>query len=167
MKELRARYIGAAPVSAPAGDWRAAATLVLAYPPLSQEVEPGSEEDRKEGVWIGWENARRIRDQLVSTAVSDDDLFQVPAAYARLLIDTAFRMAGWDTARTRDLLDPITSESAHGLLTRLNHTLKTVVDAALQRVSAIYPDSYEMGESDTRSMSSEQPIWWAYLHGNP
>ncbi|MEU9405163.1 hypothetical protein AB0E08_05550 [Streptomyces sp. NPDC048281] len=167
VKELRARFIGSAPVDASVGDWRAAATLVLAFPPLSQKVEPGSEADHKEGVWLGWENARKIRDQLVGAALSDDDQFQVPAAHAQLLIDTAFRMAGWDTARTRDLLDPITTESAHGLLTRLNVTLKAVVDAATQRVRSVYPDTYEPGEDDIQSLWGERPTWWAYLRHNP
>ncbi|MFD5425330.1 hypothetical protein [Streptomyces sp. NPDC127084] len=164
VKELQARFIGGAPVQATAQEWQAAATIVLAYPPLSQGSEPGSEEDRKEGIWLSWENARKVRDQLISAASTENVPFDIPAASARMLIESAFKMAGWDTARTRDLLDPITAETAHALLTRLNRSLQAVVAAAQQRVTQIYPDTYEPNDQEIRSLWNDGPTWWDHLH---
>ncbi|MET8683653.1 hypothetical protein ABZV77_05500 [Streptomyces sp. NPDC004732] len=142
---LRVRFINEAAVSAPARDWHAATALVLAYPPLSLRVQPGSAHDLQDGIWLAWENARTIRDRLIAAVAAGDDLFECPAKETQLLVETALRMAGWDTARTRDLLDPITSESAHGLLTRLNICRKTAVEAARQRAAQLFPDASETG----------------------
>ncbi|MGW1169631.1 hypothetical protein [Streptomyces sp. NPDC001153] len=58
---LRSRIVAEARVRGRASHWRAAAELVLASPPLTQNVRRGSDADRQEGVWRGWENARTIR----------------------------------------------------------------------------------------------------------
>ncbi|QLH19468.1 hypothetical protein [Streptomyces sp. Rer75] len=73
-ERLRARVIGEAAVQALARDWRAATELVLAYPPLSQNVRRGSEADRQDGVWRGWENARVIRSRLIGASAADEDI---------------------------------------------------------------------------------------------
>lgn len=59
-----------------------------------------------------------LRDRLVRMAVTADDTVDVPAAHAKLLIPTALIVADWDSARTRDIVDPITHEPALALLTR-------------------------------------------------
>ncbi|WP_053699027.1 hypothetical protein [Streptomyces sp. NRRL F-5755] len=82
------------------------------YPPLSQRIERGSLIDQQEGIWRGWENARAIRDRLIRAAAGDDDAVAVRAGAAQLLVSTALMVADWDTARTRDIIAPITQEPA-------------------------------------------------------
>ncbi|MFB7300512.1 hypothetical protein [Streptomyces rubiginosohelvolus] len=73
---------------APVTAWRAAAELVLAFPPLSQRVSRSSAADQQNGVWRGWENARDIRNRLISTAVGDDEAVAIAVEEAQLLVDT-------------------------------------------------------------------------------
>ncbi|MFI6372393.1 hypothetical protein [Streptomyces sp. NPDC050546] len=140
---LRARFISEAAVEAPLRDWRAAAELVLAYPPLSQHIERGSTADHQEGIWRGWENARVIRNRLIRAAAADDDVVTVPARLAQQLVSTALKVADWDSARTRDIVDPITHEPALALLTRLNRATHDTVQDARHRAAAMYPEGYE------------------------
>ncbi|MFG3517615.1 hypothetical protein [Streptomyces bobili] len=147
VEDLRSRIVSEAQVQARAMDWRAAAELVLAFPPLSQKVSRGSTADQQEGVWRGWENARVIRNRLIATAVSDDTV-GVAVDEAQLLVDTALRVADWDTARTRDILDPITHEPALALLTRLNREVRATAQAARKRADAAYPKGYEPTEDE-------------------
>lgn len=160
IERLRGRFIGSTPVGAPAWRWRAAACLVLAYPPLTQGVQRGSESDRKEGVWLDWENARTVHDRLVHSATAWEDEVPIPVAYAHLLVQAALRVAGWDTARTRDLLDPITDESAHGLLTGLMHAVKSVVAAAKVRALTVYPDDCEPSDDEIDATWEPGPTWY-------
>jgi hypothetical protein len=143
VESLRARIVAEAPVQARASHWRAAAELVLAFPPLSQKVVRGSVSDQQEGVWRGWENARVVRGRLIAAAADGDDIVGIAVDEAMLLVDTALRVADWDTARTRDIVDPITHESALALLTRLNREVRDTAQAARKRAEAAYPEGYE------------------------
>lgn len=159
VRDMRARLIGSTPVGASVRDWNAAATLVLAYPPVTMGVQRGSEDDLQLGTWSGWEHAKAARDELIRSGASDDDHFELPAATAQKLISSAFEAAGWDTERTRDLVDPITMESAHGLLTRLNQTVHNVVRSAKERADKVYPDDYEPTREEVRSTWEPGPVW--------
>lgn len=148
VESLRSRIVAEARVQARAMDWRAAAELVLAFPPLSQRVSRGSATDQQEGVWRGWENARVIRNRLIASAAASDDTVGVAVDEAQLLVETALRVADWDTARTRDIVDPITHEPALALLTRLNREVRATAQAARERADAAYPDGYEPTEDE-------------------
>ncbi|MFB7941756.1 hypothetical protein [Streptomyces sp. NPDC056049] len=148
VERLRARIVAEALVRARAVDWRAAAELVLAFPPLSQEVGRGTVADQQDGVWHGWENARVIRNRLIAEAVDGDDTMGVAVEKAQLLVDTALRVAHWDTARTRDIVDPITHEPALALLTRLKREVRVTAEAAQERADAAYPDGYELSKDE-------------------
>ncbi|TXS46999.1 hypothetical protein [Streptomyces sp. t39] len=148
VERLRARIVAEALVQARAVDWRAAAELVLAFPPLSQEVGRGTVADQQDGVWRGWENARVIRNRLIAAAADGDDTMGVAVEEAQLLVDTALRVADWDTARTRDIVDPITLEPALALLTRLKREVRITVEAARQRADAAYPEGYELSKDE-------------------
>ncbi|MFK8851413.1 hypothetical protein [Streptomyces sp. Ac-502] len=52
------------------------------------------------------------------------------------------KVADWDTARTRDIIAPITQEPALALLTRLNRTVRDTAQAARQRAATTYPEDY-------------------------
>ncbi|RAJ44936.1 hypothetical protein K388_07363 [Streptomyces sp. KhCrAH-43] len=145
---LRGRIVAEARVQARAMDWRAAAELVLAFPPLSQRVGRGSSTDQQDGVWRGWENARAVRDRLIASAADGDDTVGVAVYEAQLLVDTALRVADWDTARTRDIVDPITHEPALALLTRLRREVRFTAQAARERAYAAYPEGYELSEDE-------------------
>ncbi|MGW8065884.1 hypothetical protein ACVV2G_27340 [Streptomyces ziwulingensis] len=145
---LRSRIVAEAQVQARAMDWRAAAELVLAFPPLSQKVSRGSTADQQEGVWRGWENARVIRNRLIAAAAAGDDTVGVAVDEAQLLVETALRVADWDTAHTRDIVDPIIHEPALALLTRLNREVRATAQAARKRADAAYPDGYELTEDE-------------------
>ncbi len=145
---LRSRIVAEARVQARAMDWRAAAELVLAFPPLSQGVSRGSTADQQEGVWRGWENARVIRNRLIASATAGGDTVGVAVDEAQLLVDTALRVADWDTARTRDIVDPITHEPALALLTRLRREVRATAQAARERADAAYPEGYELSEDE-------------------
>ncbi|MFE2640394.1 hypothetical protein ACFXKF_37600 [Streptomyces scopuliridis] len=148
VESLRSRIVAEVRVRARAMDWRAAAELVLAFPPLSQKVSRGSTADQQEGVWRGWENARVIRNRLIASAAAGDDTVGVAVDEAQLLVDTALQVADWDTARTRDIVDPITHEPALALLTRLNREVRATAQAARERADAVYPDGYEPTEDE-------------------
>ncbi|MFB7825297.1 hypothetical protein [Streptomyces hydrogenans] len=148
VERLRARIVAEALVQARAVDWRAAAELVLAFPPLSQEVGRGTVADQQDGVWRGWENARVIRNRLIAAAVDGDDTMGVAVEEAQLLVDTALRVAHWDTARTRDIVDPITHEPALALLTRLKRKVRATAQAARERADAAYPEGYELSKDE-------------------
>ncbi|NED02375.1 hypothetical protein G3I55_12000 [Streptomyces sp. SID6648] len=154
VESLRRRIVAEAPVRAPVTAWRAAAELVLAFPPLSQRVSRGSATDRQEGVWRGWENARQIRSRLIAAAVGEDQTFAIAVDEAQLLVDTALRVADWDTARTRDIVAPITHEPALALLTRLLREVRTTAEAAQERADAAYPENYELSEDEATE------AWW-------
>ncbi|MEU7641788.1 MULTISPECIES: hypothetical protein [unclassified Streptomyces] len=145
---LRASIVSGAAVQAPARDWRAASELVPAYPPLSQDVMRGSEADHQEGAWRGWENARVVRNRLIGAAATDDDVVGVAVGQAELLVSSALRIAVCDTARTRDIVDPITHEPALVLLTRLSRDVRDTAQAARERADAAYPEDYEPSEDD-------------------
>ncbi|MEU2072304.1 hypothetical protein [Streptomyces anulatus] len=145
---LRSRIVAQAGVQARAMDWRAAAELVLAFPPLSQGVCRGSTADQQEGVWRGWENARVIRNRLIASAAAGGDNVRVTVDEAQLLVDTALRVADWDTARTRDIVNPITHEPALALLTRLRREVRATAEAARERADAAYPEGYELSEDE-------------------
>ncbi|MCA6091024.1 hypothetical protein LE181_02405 [Streptomyces sp. SCA3-4] len=134
-------------------DWRAVTELVLAFPPLTQRASRGSTTDQQEGVWRGWENARVIRNRLIAAAPVGDDVMGVAVGEAQLLVDTALRVADWDTARTRDIVAPITREPALVLLTRLNREVRATAQAARERVDAAYPEDYELTEDE------EAEVW--------
>ncbi|ALO96673.1 hypothetical protein SHL15_5609 [Streptomyces hygroscopicus subsp. limoneus] len=157
VQQLRARIVAEAAVRASARDWHAATELVLAYPPLSPKAARGSSLDQQAGIWRGWENARALRDRLVDMAVTADAIVDVPAAHAKLLISTALVVSDWDSARTRDILDPITHEPALALLTRLNISLRDTTQAAEQRAAAAYPDGYEPGAEEVEALWSGTP----------
>ncbi|MER7050303.1 hypothetical protein [Streptomyces jumonjinensis] len=148
VESLRSRIVAEARVQARASDWRAAAELVLAFPPLSQGVGRGSTADQQDGVWRGWENARVIRNRLITTAADGDDTVGVAVEEAQLLVETALRVADWDTARTRDIVDPITHEPALALLTRLKREVRATAQAARERADAAYPEGYELSEDE-------------------
>ncbi|MEW2373400.1 hypothetical protein AB0940_29110 [Streptomyces sp. NPDC006656] len=148
VESLRARIVAEALVQARAMDWRAAAELVLAFPPLSQGVARGSTADQQDGIWRGWENARVIRNRLITAASDGDDTVGVAVEEAQLLVETALRVADWDTARTRDIVDPITHEPALALLTRLKRKVRTTAQAARERADAAYPEGYELSEDE-------------------
>jgi hypothetical protein len=148
VESLRSRIVAEARVQASAMDWRAAAELVLAFPPLSQGVGRGSIADQQDGVWRGWENARVVRNRLITTAADGDDTVGVAVEEAQLLVDTALRVADWDTARTRDIVDPITHEPALALLTRLKREIRVTAQAARERADAAYPEGYELSEDE-------------------
>jgi hypothetical protein len=154
VESLRASIICEAAVQAPARDWRAASQLVLAYPRLTQDVRRGNDADHQEGVWRGWENARVVRNRLIGAAATDDDVVGVAVGQAELLVSTALRVAGWDTARTRDILDPITHEPALGLLTRLSRDVRDTAQAARERANAAYPEDYEPSEDELNELWS-------------
>ncbi|MGY4966593.1 hypothetical protein [Streptomyces sp. 900105245] len=148
VESLRSRIVAQAQVPARARDWRAAAELVLAFPPLSQRVSRGSATDQTEGVWRGWENARVIRNRLITAAADGEDTVGVSVGEAQLLVETALRIADWDTARTRDIIDPITHEPALALLTRLQRDVRATAQAARERADAAYPEGYELSEAE-------------------
>ncbi|MFI6530171.1 hypothetical protein [Streptomyces uncialis] len=148
VERLRSRIVAEARVQARAMDWRAAAELVLAFPPLSQKVSRGSSTDQQEGVWRGWENARVVRNRLIASAATSDDSVGVAVDEAQLLVETALRVADWDTARTRDIVAPITREPALALLTRLNREVRATAQAARERAEAAYPEDYEPTEGE-------------------
>jgi hypothetical protein len=148
VESLRARIVAEARVQARAMDWRAAAELVLAFPPLSQGVSRGSAADQQDGVWRGWENARVIRYRLIATASDGDDTVGITVDKAQLLVDTALRVADWDTARTRDIIEPITQEPALVLLTRLRREVRATAQATRERADAAYPEGYELSEDE-------------------
>ncbi|MER5747090.1 hypothetical protein ABT097_27950 [Streptomyces sp. NPDC002225] len=146
VERLRTRIVAEALVQARAMDWRAAAELVLAFPPLSQGVGRGTAADQQDGVWRGWENARVIRNSLIAAAADGDDTVGVAVEEAQLLVETALQVADWDTARTRDIVDPITHEPALALLTRLKREVRATAQAARERADAAYPEGYELSE---------------------
>ncbi|MFI0990599.1 hypothetical protein [Streptomyces exfoliatus] len=148
VESLRSRIVAEARVQAPAMYWRAAAELVLAFPPLSQGVTRGSTADQQEGVWRGWENARVIRNRLIAAAADGDDTVGVAVDEAQLLVNTALRVADWDTAHTRDIVDLITHEPALALLTRLKREVRATAQAARERADAAYPEGYELSEDE-------------------
>lgn len=148
VESLRSRIVAETRVQARAMDWCAAAELVLAFPPLSQGVSRGSTADQQEGIWRGWENARIIRNRLIAAAAVGDDTVGVAVDEAQLLVETALRVADWDTARTRDIVDPITHEPALALLTRLNREVRATAQAARERADAAYPEGYELSEDE-------------------
>ncbi|WP_241777897.1 hypothetical protein [Streptomyces sp. CT34] len=157
LQQLRARIVAEATVPASARDWQAATTLVLAYPPLSPRVARGSSADQQTGIWRGWENARALRDRLVRMAVNADEIVDIPATHAKLLISTAFVVADWDSARTQDILDPITHEPVLALLTRLNIALRDTTQAAEQRAAAAYPEGYEPSAEEVAMLWNGTP----------
>ncbi|MER6231568.1 hypothetical protein ABT169_20810 [Streptomyces sp. NPDC001616] len=148
VERLRARIVAETLVQSRAMDWRAAAELVLAFPPLSQGVGRGTVADQHDGVWRGWENARVIRNRLIASAADGDDTVGVAVEEAQLLVQTALRVADWDTARTRDIVDPITHEPALALLTRLKREVRATAQAARERADAAYPAGYELSEDE-------------------
>ncbi|MDT0310253.1 hypothetical protein RM780_25345 [Streptomyces sp. DSM 44917] len=160
VERLRANLIGAAPVEAAARDWYAAAALVLEYPPVAQGVSSGSERDRQEGVWTGWNNARAVKGRLDEQAPEAGAPFAVAAASAKKLLDAAWVVAGWDSARTRDVLDPITEDSAHLLLTRLRRALTAAVDVAKQRAQQVFQDDHVPSEDEIRALWDAPFVWW-------
>lgn len=148
VESLRSCIVAEARVQARAMDWRAAAELVLAFPPLSQGVGRGSAADQQDGVWRGWENARVIRNRLITKAADGDDTISIAVDEAQLLVDNALRVVDWDMARTRDIVDPITHEPTLALLTRLKHEVRTTAQAARERADAAYPEGYELSEDE-------------------
>ncbi|MFD7631733.1 hypothetical protein ACFV7Q_37990 [Streptomyces sp. NPDC059851] len=148
VESLRSRIVAEAQVPARARDWRAAAELVLAFPPLSTRVSRGSAVDQSEGVWRGWENARVIRNRLIAAAADGDDTVGVTVGEAQLLVETALLVADWDTARIRDIIDPITHEPALALLTRLQREVRATAQAARERAYAAYPEGYKLSEDE-------------------
>ncbi|WP_330457378.1 hypothetical protein OIB37_10990 [Streptomyces sp. NBC_00820] len=148
VQTLRSRIIREARVPATVREWRAATELVLAYPPLIQGIRRGSEADLQEGVWRGWENARGIRTRLINAAVVDDDVWGITVEEARLLVSIALKVVDWDTARTRDIVDPTTDEAAVALLSRLQRAVRDEAEAAQQRADAAYPEGYEPSEDE-------------------
>ncbi|CUM36717.1 hypothetical protein BN2537_2399 [Streptomyces venezuelae] len=145
---LRSRFVDESPVQAPARDWRAASEMVLAFPPLSQNVERGSYEDHQMGVWRGWENARVVRGQLIRAAAGNDETVSIALAHAKQLVTAALRVADWDTARTREIVEPITGEPALALLTRLNVNVRNAEQAATRRAADAYPPDYEPSQAE-------------------
>ncbi|MFE3906107.1 hypothetical protein ACFXPY_39125 [Streptomyces sp. NPDC059153] len=83
-----------------------------------------------------------IRNRLIAAATVGDDTVGFAVEDALLLVDTALRVADWDTARTRDIVDPITHESALALLTRLNREVRDTAQAARERADTAYPEGY-------------------------
>lgn len=139
----RARAIGSALVTERVRDWRAITTLILAYPPAANGVIRGSQDDHQLGVWSNWEKAQTLHNALLQLGAGDDESFGVPAAVARDLVATGFQSAGWDSERTRQLLDPITAEAAHAILTRAKRDLDTAVEAAVAQARERYRDGSE------------------------
>lgn len=130
----------------------------LAYPPLSQDVMRGSEANHQEGAWRGWENARVVRNRLIGTAATDDDVVGFAVGQAELLAPTALRIAGWDTARTRDIVDPIRHEPALVLLTRLSRDVRDTAQAARERADDACPEDYEPSEDDLNELWSSPGV---------
>ncbi|MDI6413116.1 hypothetical protein QLX52_30370 [Streptomyces albus] len=89
-----------------------------------------------------------IRNRLITTAAGGDDTVGVTVDKAQLLVVTALRVADWDTARTRDIVDPITHEPALALLTRLKREVCATAQAARERADAAYPEGYELSEDE-------------------
>ncbi|MFB7453475.1 hypothetical protein [Streptomyces sp. NPDC056194] len=91
-----------------------------------------------------------IRNRLIAAAADGDDTVGVAVDEAQPLVDTALRVADWDTARPRDIVDPITHEPALALLTRL----KREVRALRQRLAAAETAFPASPSSLTRHRSS-------------
>ncbi|MFE7404106.1 hypothetical protein [Streptomyces sp. NPDC057557] len=89
-----------------------------------------------------------IRNRLIAAATVGDDTVGFAVEDALLLVDTALRVADWDTARTRDIIDPITRESALALLTRLNREVRDTAQTARKRADTAYPEGYKPTESE-------------------
>ncbi|WP_326674836.1 hypothetical protein [Streptomyces sp. NBC_01237] len=89
-----------------------------------------------------------IRNRLIASATAGGDTMGVAVDEAQLLVDTALRVADWDTARTRDIVDPVTHEPALALLTRLRHEVRATAQAARERADAAYPEGYELSEDE-------------------
>ncbi|QLH19467.1 hypothetical protein [Streptomyces sp. Rer75] len=65
-----------------------------------------------------------------------------------MLVSTALMVADWGTARTRDIVDPITHEPTLSLLTRLSRAVRDTVQAAQQRADVAYPEGCESSDDE-------------------
>ncbi|MFE7314119.1 hypothetical protein ACFU7T_13610 [Streptomyces sp. NPDC057555] len=91
---------------------------------------------------------------MIGAAATDDDVVGVAVGQAELLVSTALRIAGWDTARTRDIVDPIRHEPVLVLLTRPSRDVRDTAQAARERADASYPEDYEPSEDDFNELWS-------------
>ncbi|MFJ2719392.1 hypothetical protein [Streptomyces sp. NPDC087437] len=156
---LRAKAVGSSLVTAAVWEWRAVTTLILAYPPVSEGIARGSEDDRQLGTWRHWEMAESLHNALTQLGLGDHEAFGVPATVARDLVSTGFKSVGWDAARTRSLLDPITQETAHAILTRVKQRLDDAVAAATKRAERDFLDGSEAEPDDVWPWTGYALYW--------
>ncbi|MFJ4274040.1 hypothetical protein ACIP29_26185 [Streptomyces coelicoflavus] len=95
-----------------------------------------------------------IRSRLIASAAAGDDTVGVTVDEAQLLVETALRVADWDTVRTRDIVDPITHEPALALLTRLNREVPANAQAARERALRGQPLRRATGPPGRRPLST-------------
>jgi len=149
---LRFRLTSRAQLTAPARDWLAVTALIVAYPPLTTEIVPGSENPSDISVWTGWEHGRRIQQELQQAGVLGDDPFTLKAADAARLIRTASSVVAWDPSRTVRIFGAFTAESAHVLLPRLRRLVDEAEAAAGAQAQRTYPHDYQPSEEELRQL---------------
>lgn len=160
VQELRKHFVETSPVIATARDWSVATALVLAYPPVSTGVEPRTEMDWQTGTWWRFRRAQELEARLVGR--SPESTTQVPYWLAKEVISSALTVAGWDTARTREIVDPITDDAAQAVLSRLDNAAKRVKAERTVKGQQVYPDDYVPTSEENDRVREERNA--RYLH---
>lgn len=93
-----------------------------------------------------------IRDRLARVGAHDSEQVGVPAGEARLLVSTALTVADWDSARTRDIVDPITHEAAQHVLSRMNRAIQDIVHVAREKAAIVYPKDYKASTAELNEL---------------
>lgn len=163
--DLRAHVIGRTRVYMPCRDWRAAAALVVAYPPLGLGVQRGSDDDERNGFWLAWENAHAMQEDLLSKGYEVNASVGFRVRSARKLVRAAQEAAGWDIGRTVSLTSEFTDEPAHTLLARLHRQIEEAVATARGKAGHLFPDGHEPTLDDRAWMSTENHSWWEWSRG--
>jgi hypothetical protein len=96
----------------------------------------------RDGIWLGWENGRRVQQALLRTGATGDTPVPLSALAAGQLMHTAAHVVGWDASRTVEIVGAYTAESAHVLISRLQRLVKEVEAGAEERARQAYPDDY-------------------------
>lgn len=149
---MRRRLVSETPVETFTADWLFAAALVLSYPPVTRNVERGSEADYREGVWGDWENAESVK-KLLEGAAGSETHSALPLKQAEPLVRSAQGAAEWDSLHALSLAERNRLPSAQIALARLEKVVKAAKAEAEARAAARYPEGYVPTREEIRHAS--------------
>lgn len=142
---FRSAYATGGFAPAPITDWLVAVRIVLAHPPLSTKVEPGSLYDYHTGVWRNYDSALYVQAQLSTKDAlpGSAKMCLVRQEPARILVDTAMSIAASDSERMCEVTADLTDEAPTYVLSRLHDQLDQFRAQREEEALVRFPDGYQ------------------------